>query len=106
MMKASTARSTQQGWVSKSTFEALAVESGEESEDELVESTPLISPPDRYASHIVGKTKAHRVYQFIRVASEALEVRYQESQGSSPTRATAAEEGSSCGFQTAEQCNA
>lgn len=53
-MKASTAANTRPGWVSKSTFEALAIESGEESEDELVESTPLISPPDRYATYSVS----------------------------------------------------
>lgn len=52
---------TRPSWVSRSAFEALAVESGEESEDEVVESTSPNSPPDRYTrlGIIFQQIKAH-----------------------------------------------
>ncbi|KAI0929919.1 hypothetical protein AcW1_008740 [Taiwanofungus camphoratus] len=57
-MNPSKSQTTRPSWVSKTTFEALGVESGEESEEEVVEETaPLSSPPESSSESPVRPSK-------------------------------------------------
>lgn len=87
-------------WTSRTAFDALGVESGEESEEEVVEVSP--SAPERYEQPGFKRRLVNlKLIQWIGNTVKTIQVSLEEGQGGSTSGATAAAQGGSARLEGA-----
>ena len=95
--------STRPPFTSKTAWDALGVESGEESEEEVLTDSGAQAEVDRYDAMLSSSvTRSSDVVQRVRVDSQAVQERNQEAKGVGPHRETPAGKGRTRRRQGAE----